>query len=62
VLDLLIEASPDSADEHKQRAVALLQQQRVPEALAEFKRYLDLARKLRIGSKSRSRSAISGSG
>jgi len=43
VLDLLIEASPDSADEHKQRAVALLQQQRVPEALAEFKRYLDLA-------------------
>jgi regulator of sirC expression with transglutaminase-like and TPR domain len=45
VLDLLIEAAPGSADEHKQRAVALLQQQRIPEALAEFKRYLELAPK-----------------
>jgi regulator of sirC expression with transglutaminase-like and TPR domain len=43
VLDLLIEASPGSADEHKQRAVALLQQRRIPEALTAFKRYLDLS-------------------
>jgi regulator of sirC expression with transglutaminase-like and TPR domain len=43
VLDLLIEAMPDSADEHKQRAVALLQQRRIPEALAAFKRYLELS-------------------
>lgn len=43
VLDLLIEAAPDSADEHKQRAVALLQQHRIAEALAAFKRYLELA-------------------
>ncbi len=43
VLDLLIEAAPDSADEHKQRAAALLQQHRIPEALAAFKRYLELA-------------------
>lgn len=43
VLDLLIEAAPDSADEHKQRGVALLQQHRIPEAFAAFKRYLDLS-------------------
>jgi len=43
VLDLLIEAAPDSADEHKQRGVALLQQRRIPEAFAAFKRYLDLS-------------------
>lgn len=43
VLDLLIEAFPESADEHKQRAVALLQQRRIPEAFAAFRRYLDLA-------------------
>lgn len=43
VLDLLIEADPQSADEHKQRAVALLQQHRIPEALAAFKRYLELS-------------------
>lgn len=42
VLDLLIEAEPDSADEYKQRAVALLQQRRIPDALADFKRYLAL--------------------
>ncbi|HEY3790156.1 MAG TPA: tetratricopeptide repeat protein, partial [Urbifossiella sp.] len=35
--------SPDSADEHKQRAAALLQQRRIPEAFAAFKRYLDLS-------------------
>ena len=43
VLDLLIEAAPESADEHKQRAVALLEQHRIPEALTAFKRYLELA-------------------
>jgi regulator of sirC expression with transglutaminase-like and TPR domain len=43
VLDLLIEALPESADEHKQRAVALLQQHRMREALAAFKRYLELS-------------------
>lgn len=43
VLDLLIEAAPESADEHKQRAVALLQQRRMQEALAAFKRYLELS-------------------
>ena len=39
----MIEATPDNADEHKQRAVALLQQRRIPEAFAAFKRYLDLS-------------------
>jgi regulator of sirC expression with transglutaminase-like and TPR domain len=43
VLDLLIEAVPESADEHKQRAVALLQQHRMREALGAFKRYLELS-------------------
>jgi regulator of sirC expression with transglutaminase-like and TPR domain len=43
VLDLLIAAAPDSADEHKQRAVALLQQHRMREALGAFKRYLELS-------------------
>jgi regulator of sirC expression with transglutaminase-like and TPR domain len=43
VLDLLIEAAPHSADEHKQRAVALLQQHRMQDALSAFKRYLELS-------------------
>ncbi len=43
VLDLLIEAVPGSADEHKQRAIALLQQHRMREALGAFKRYLELS-------------------
>ncbi len=43
LLDLLIAAAPDSADEHKQRAVALLQQHRIAEALAAFRRYLELS-------------------
>lgn len=43
VLDLLIAADPKCADEHKQRAVALLQQHRIVDSLASFKRYLDLA-------------------
>ena len=43
VLDLLIAANPDSAIEHKQRAVALLALQRIAESLAGFKRYLELA-------------------
>jgi regulator of sirC expression with transglutaminase-like and TPR domain len=43
VLDLLIAAAPESADEHKQRAVALLLQHRMTEALDAFKRYLELS-------------------
>jgi regulator of sirC expression with transglutaminase-like and TPR domain len=43
VLDLLIEAAPNSADEHKQRAVALLQEHRMHEALKAFHRYLELS-------------------
>lgn len=43
ILDLLIAAEPESADEHKQRAVALIQQQRTREALGELKRYLELS-------------------
>ncbi len=43
VLDLLLEAAPGSAEEHKQRAVALLQLRRLAESLAAFKRYLELA-------------------
>jgi regulator of sirC expression with transglutaminase-like and TPR domain len=43
VLDLLLEAAPESPDEHKQRAVALLQLRRIPESLAAFKRYLELS-------------------
>lgn len=43
ILDLLIAAAPANADEHKQRAVALLQQQRMREAVGAFRRYLDLA-------------------
>ena len=42
ILDLLIAADPDSGDEHKQRAVALLHQHRISEAINEFKRFLDL--------------------
>jgi regulator of sirC expression with transglutaminase-like and TPR domain len=45
VLDLLIEAEPTNADEHKQRAVVLLQHERLPEARAAFQRYLELAPK-----------------
>jgi regulator of sirC expression with transglutaminase-like and TPR domain len=43
LLDLLIAADPNSADEHKQRAVALMQLQRIAESLAAFERYLELA-------------------
>jgi len=43
ILDLLIAAAPESADEHKQRAVALLQQQRMREAVGAFRKYLDLS-------------------
>jgi regulator of sirC expression with transglutaminase-like and TPR domain len=42
ILDLLIEADPASADEHKQRAVVLLRQNQMQEALAAFQRYLEL--------------------
>jgi regulator of sirC expression with transglutaminase-like and TPR domain len=43
LLDLLIEADPGSADEYKQRAVALLQQKRISAALGAFRRYVQLA-------------------
>jgi regulator of sirC expression with transglutaminase-like and TPR domain len=43
MLDWLIEAVPDSADEHKQRAVALLQEHRMQDALKSFHRYLELS-------------------
>ncbi|MES1260257.1 MAG: transglutaminase-like domain-containing protein [Acidobacteriota bacterium] len=42
VLDLLIAANPDSPEEHKQRGVALLQQERMADSLEAFKRYLEL--------------------
>jgi regulator of sirC expression with transglutaminase-like and TPR domain len=42
ILDLLIAAAPESADEHKQRAAALIQQHQMREALGEMKRYLEL--------------------
>jgi regulator of sirC expression with transglutaminase-like and TPR domain len=43
LLDLLIEADPAGADEHKQRGVALLQMKKIPAALAAFRRYLELS-------------------
>ena len=43
LLDMLIEADPAAADEHKQRGVALLQMKRIPAALAAFRRYLELS-------------------
>ena len=43
VLDLLIAAEPDSPDEHRQRAAALLHERRIAEAFAAFQRYLTLA-------------------
>ena len=43
ILDLLIEADPTSADEHKQRGVALLQAHRMHDALKAFHRYLELS-------------------
>ena len=43
MLDLLIEADPASPDEHKQRAAALIQLRRMGQALAGFRRYLELA-------------------
>jgi regulator of sirC expression with transglutaminase-like and TPR domain len=43
VLELLIAADPASAEEHKQLGVAMLQQHRMSDALAEFRRYLELS-------------------
>jgi regulator of sirC expression with transglutaminase-like and TPR domain len=43
VLDLLIAADPTGAEEYKQRGVALLQQQRMGDALADLRRYLELS-------------------
>ena len=42
VLDLLLEADPLSADEHKQRGVALLHLNRMAESAAAFRRYLEI--------------------
>jgi len=43
VLELLIAADPTSAEEHKQLGVAMLQQHRMSDALAEFRQYLELS-------------------
>jgi len=43
VLDLLIAAAPESADEHKQRGAALMQLERTREALSAFQSYLELS-------------------
>jgi regulator of sirC expression with transglutaminase-like and TPR domain len=43
LLDLLIASDPASVDEHKQRAVALVQLRRMGPAIASFRRYLELA-------------------
>ena len=50
VLDLLIAAAPDSADEHKQRAVALLQQQRMRRLSPRSSDIWNCRRRLRTGS------------
>jgi regulator of sirC expression with transglutaminase-like and TPR domain len=42
VLNLLIAASPNSPEEHKQLGVALLQQERMADSLKAFNRYLEL--------------------
>jgi regulator of sirC expression with transglutaminase-like and TPR domain len=42
VIDLLIAANPMSPEEHKQRGVVLLQQERMGESMAAFNRYLEL--------------------
>jgi regulator of sirC expression with transglutaminase-like and TPR domain len=43
LLDLLIAAEPESPDEHRQRAAALMHEHRNAEALAAFQRYLTLS-------------------
>lgn len=43
ILDLLIEASPDSAEEYKQRGVCLAQLQRFEDARADLELYLTLS-------------------
>lgn len=43
VLDLLIAADPNSPEEHRQRAAALLHERRNAEALTAFQRYLALS-------------------
>ena len=42
LLDLLIAADPNCAEEYKQRAVAMLIQHRTAESLAGFRKYLEL--------------------
>jgi regulator of sirC expression with transglutaminase-like and TPR domain len=43
ILDLLLEADPDSAEVVKQRAIAHLQMEQTRAAKADFERYLELA-------------------
>lgn len=43
IIDLLLAASPNSAEEHKQRGVALTQQSRLTDAMGAFRKYLELA-------------------
>ncbi len=42
LVDLLLEADPNLAEEHKQRGVALLQLERMAESMAAFRRYLEI--------------------
>jgi len=42
VLDLLIDAMPESGEQYKQRAICFVQVDRLPEASADFRRYLRL--------------------
>ena len=43
LLNLILEASPNSAEEYKHRGVALLQQSRLAEAGRDFRKYLELS-------------------
>jgi regulator of sirC expression with transglutaminase-like and TPR domain len=43
ILNLLLEADPDSAEEYKQRGIAQLQMEQTRAAKADFERYLELA-------------------
>jgi regulator of sirC expression with transglutaminase-like and TPR domain len=43
VLDLLIAADPESADEHRQRGAVLVHERRLADALASFQKYLALS-------------------
>jgi len=43
ILNLLIDADPDSAEEYKQRGIAYVQMEQTRAAKADFERYLELA-------------------